>query len=102
MTSFLPTLAQPRRHGVDSPAGIPRRGDRVDLDQFLIDVEGELLSRRKRLRKRGRGKAKREQCRRRDRAHRHDCDTSIHGCSLKWECAAESAQFVPPRPPRCL
>ncbi len=36
--------AQPRRHGVGRPAGVAGRGDRVDLDQLLVDVDSALLA----------------------------------------------------------
>ena len=70
--------AQPCCHGVGGPPRIPCRRDRVDLDQFLIDVERELLLRRKRLRQRGSRRVKRKQCRRCDRPYQPECDTSIH------------------------
>ena len=40
-----PGRAQPRRHGIGRPPGIAGRGDGVDLDQLLVDVDGELLAR---------------------------------------------------------
>jgi hypothetical protein len=41
--------AQPRAHGLGGACGIAGGRDRVDLDQFLVDVESKLLVRGQRV-----------------------------------------------------
>ncbi len=53
--------AQPRRHRVGGAGGVAGLGDRVDLDELLVDVDGALLAGRQGIGRR---------CRRGERRHR--------------------------------
>jgi hypothetical protein len=73
---------QPRRHGIGRARSVTGRRDRVDLDKLLVNIEGELLLRRKRLGQRETCKAKYEHYRRRTPWSRKISATSRAGRAM--------------------